>query len=88
MEMVVGGWRGADGENYEEGRWLVRGSGAACLEHLQIVHHEFHLICILVCQPSRPTHEDNIVRYRQNPALLHQIKNPYSPKSTTEPDVR
>ena len=77
MEMTLGketeGWRVTVGETYGGGRWLVRGSGAACLEHLQIVPHEFHPICIQVCRPLRPTHEVQIVHYQYIPVLLHQI---------------
>jgi len=46
------------------GRWLVRVAGAACLEHLQIVPHEFHPICALICLPSRPTHDVSRFHYR------------------------
>ena len=40
--MEVG--KGTVGENCGECRWLVRGAGAACLEHLQTVPHGFRLI--------------------------------------------
>ena len=76
MEMTVG--RKGRVKSYSW-RDLWRGSmactliGAACLEHLQIVPHEFYLIFILVCRPSRPTHEVQIVHYQYIPVLLHQI---------------
>jgi len=63
------------GDNYEGGRWLVRGAGAACLGHLQIVPHEFRPICILIYLPPRPTHEVSIVHYRLGPALIHQLNH-------------
>ena len=55
-------------------RWLVRGVGLACLEHLQTVPHDVHPICILICLLSRPTQEVDIFYYRKGPALMNQIK--------------
>jgi hypothetical protein len=67
--------KGVQLERTVETRWLVHGAGAASLEHIQIVPHEFHHICILICLPSRPTLEVNIIHYRYGPALKHHIKN-------------
>jgi hypothetical protein len=78
--------KGTFGENCEGGRWLVRGAGAASLQHLQIVPHELQPICILIYLPPRPTHEVSIVHCRLGPELMHQIK-PYSTKSKIKSDV-
>ena len=48
MGMTVGKKRKGEKVQLEKtaegGRWLARGAGAACLEHLQTVPHGFHPI--------------------------------------------
>jgi hypothetical protein len=72
--------KGTFGENCGGERWLVRGAGAACLEHLQIFTHEFYPICILIYIPSRPTHEVSLFHYRYCSAFMYQTTKPYSTK--------
>jgi hypothetical protein len=61
-------------KNCDGCRWLVRGAGVAYLEHLQIVPHDFHPTCNLICLPLCPKQEVNTVHYRKGPSLMHQIK--------------